>query len=78
VRIANVSDLTELLTSQQAAALLGITRAGLNERRRDGKLKAIGMIGPSYVFSRADVLAQPRGAGRRGPKPGTPKPGTRR
>jgi hypothetical protein len=60
----------DLIDSREAAQLLGLSIHGVNMRRRDGKLTAARRIGASYLFRRADVLAQPRVApGRRGPKP---------
>lgn len=64
----------DLVTSAEAAALLGMTQAGINTRRRAGQLVAARKAGQMYFFKRSDVLAQPRGMGKRGPKPGSPAP----
>lgn len=61
----------DLIGSQEAARLLGLSVWGLNARRRDGRLTAAQKFGGIYLFRRSDVLAQPKAAaGRRGPKPG--------
>jgi hypothetical protein len=55
-----ISHMDDLLTSSQVAAILGMTVAGVNTRRRAGTLKAAAKANTTYLFRRSDVLAAPR------------------
>lgn len=52
-----MTTLHSLIGTQEAAKILGITRAGINNRVNTGRLKPVGEIGPRGIrlFNRADI-----------------------